>query len=226
MKKLSDYTELLNEEDVKQILIDLIYSNNLISYVDKIIFSNNIEFARYCLKSKILYFNLNNILHYIILKSKKNKITNNTELVNYLNCNILIILYHEIVHVIQRKNYNEIIFYSELYEQQLKLKNKYNINKYLSNPIERQAFIKSLVYVLLITKDNTNKTNIILKNELINRINYGYYSEKKFPIKSFFENSLYYESISKLSNIGDMNLDEKLEYGLKLDDTELIKIRR
>lgn len=103
MKDNYDFKAIISKEDFERIIINEIYRNNLVSYVDKIEISDQSPFARYYFDRKKLSFNYNQILYYTNIMANKYKFNTVEEKIKYINYSIISIVLHEIVHVRQKK---------------------------------------------------------------------------------------------------------------------------
>lgn len=138
---------IINKELFFKMVEDKIKDNSLEEYVNGICFDTSIPFARFFVDKKLLCFNYYNIIKTFFNKFK-NQFNVKEELIEFINLNILVIINHEIEHVIQEKNMNEIISYSLYYENKLKRDGNYSLEKYVNNPVERQANIYSYEQLL------------------------------------------------------------------------------
>lgn len=186
MKDNYDFKAIISKEDFERIIINEIYRNNLVSYVDKIEISDQSPFARYYFDRKKLSFNYNQILYYTNIMANKYKFNTVEEKIKYINYSIISIVLHEIVHVRQKKEENLLIALSEQAESELKKYKLYGLNLYMTNPIERQAHVLSLSEVILHDCAEFTLMNKIFKGQLINILKYGY-SNLKYPIYVFFK---------------------------------------
>lgn len=69
MKDNYDFKAIISKKDFEKIIINEIYRNNLVSYVDKIEISGQSPFVRYYFDRKKLSFNYNQILYYTNIKA-------------------------------------------------------------------------------------------------------------------------------------------------------------
>lgn len=225
MKDITKKDKIITEHELINLIINELYSRNLTQYVDKIKIGNQFPVARFYIDSKTLSFNYNMMLSKIIYNANKINFKSNLEFIKYINLNILSIVLHEITHVIQEKEKNDLLLLSEKIEIKLKKQNKYNTTYYLANPIERQAQVSSLSNVIMSYNDPNNSTTILLlKRRLIDCISFGY-NELDYPIKIFFQETNYFEKAIDYSKSTIKKIEEKLEYGCELSKEEFNKIK-
>ena len=225
MKNITKKDKIITENELTNLLINELYAKNLTDYVDKIEIGNSFPIARFYVNSKILYFNYNMMLSQIISNSNKINFKSNLEVVRYINLNILSTVLHEIMHVVQEKEKNDLLLLSEKVEISLKEQKKYNVIYYLTNPIERQAQISSLSNVVMLNNELNDSTAImLLKQRLVNCIVFGY-DEINYPIQIFFQGTKYFEKAINCSKITTKIFEEKLEYGCELSSLEFNKIK-
>lgn len=225
MKNITKKDKIITENELTNLIINELYAKNLTDYVDKIEIGNSFPIARFYVNSKILYFNYNMMLSQIISNSNKINFKSNLEVVRYINLNILSTVLHEIMHVVQEKEKNDLLLLSEKVEISLKEQKKYNVIYYLTNPIERQAQISSLSNVVMLNNElNDSAAIMLLKQRLVNCIVFGY-DEINYPIQIFFQGTKYFEKAINCSKITTKIFEEKLEYGCELSGLEFNKIK-
>ena len=186
MKDIFDCKKLISKNEFKGIIIKEIYFNNLVSYVNEIDVGNHVPFARYYYDRKKLCFNFDAIMYNTLIKASKHSFNSEEEKIIYLNYNIISIIFHEIVHVYQKKKENPLIILSEQTEFDLKTHNLYDVSLYLVNPVERQAHILSLSRIISDSCPEFERVNNIFENQLIKIIKYGY-GDQTFPIQFFLK---------------------------------------
>lgn len=217
------YKKIIDQKNMLNIVISEIYYNNLTQYVDKIEIGRNVPIARYYYQSKKLCFNYENIVSTVLKKAKNFKFRTDEELIDYINMNIISIILHEISHVYQEKNKNNLIILAEHEEEEQKKKGTYNLGKYLTNPIERQAQINALSRTIELKKFQEQMPLFLLKIELFDTINYGY-DKENYPINSFFKGTGKLEQVTEfVQEIKEFN--QKVEYGCKLTSIELKQVK-
>lgn len=217
--------KIITENKLINLVINELYTRNLTQYVFKIKIGNQFPIARFYIESKTICFNYNMMLSQIISNANKINFKSKIDFIKYINLNILSIVFHEITHVIQEKNKNGLLILSEKVEITLKEQKKYNSIYYLTNPIERQAQINSLSNVIkLCNNSNDSMPNLLLKHRLIDCISFGY-NESNYPIKTFFQETNYFEKAIYYSKVEAKNFEKKLEYGCELSNQELNKIK-
>lgn len=225
MKNITEKDKIISEHELISLIINELYARNLTDYVDKIEIGNNLPVARYYNSSKILCFNYDMMLSQIMFNANKIHLNSNLELIRYINLNILSTVLHEIIHVAQEKEKNDLVLLSEEVETTLKEQKKYDVTYYLTNPIERQAQISSLSYVVMLNNELNNSTTIILlKRRLANCIEFGYEKER-YPIQIFFQGTKYFEEAINYSKTIPRTFEERLEYGCELSNIEFNKIK-
>lgn len=224
MKDNYDFKAIISKEDFERIIINEIYRNNLVSYVDKIEISDQSPFARYYFDRRKLSFNYNQILYYTNIKANKYKFNTEEEKIKYINYSIISIVLHEIIHVRQKKEENLLITLSEQAESELKKYKLYGLNLYMTNPIERQAHVLSLSEIILYDCAEFTLMNKIFKGQLINILKYGY-SNLEYPIYVFFKGTSKFEIALDLASSVTQKIDEKLEYGCQLTSDEYKKVK-
>ena len=213
------YKKIIGPKSLLNIIINEIYYNNLTRYVEKIEIGNSVPIARYYYQTKKLCFNYENIVSAVLKKAKNFNFKNDKELIDYINMNIISIILHEISHVYQEKNKNNLIILSEQEEKKQKRKGTYTLCKYLTNPIERQAQINALSRTIELKKSQEQMPIYLLKIELLDIINYGYY-KGNYPMSTFFKGTGKLEQATELAQeIQEFN--QKVEYGCKLTSIEL-----
>lgn len=190
--------------------------------VNNVTDSNDIEFARFNVSKSVMLFNYNNLVLSANKFSKYYNFEDISEFNEFVNLFLLQVMYHEIIHIIQNCHTNDkILQYATLRENKLKEMSEYNKFKYLNNPIERQANISSLTF-LIQNVDCSNTNNLILMNKLSNYLLFGY--NNCCPIYEYFNGSDHFEHIVELSSeINDF--ERKLEYGCDLSQSELILLK-
>lgn len=225
MKNIAEKDKIISEHELISLIINELYARNLTDYVDKIEIGNNLPVARYYNSLKILCFNYDMMLLQIMFNANKIHLNSNLELIRYINLNILSTVLHEIIHVAQEKEKNDLVLLSEEVETTLKEQKKYDVIYYLTNPIERQAQISSLSYVVMLDNELNNSTTIILlKRRLANCIEFGYEKER-YPIQIFFQGTKYFEEAINYSKTIPRTFEERLEYGCELSNIEFNKIK-
>lgn len=225
MKDIAKINKIINEHELIDLIINELYYRNLTQYVDKIKIGNQCPIARFYVDLKTLSFNYNMMLSQIILSANKINFKSNFEFIRYINLNIISIILHEIIHVVQEKEKNDLLLLSEKVEIELKEQKKYNTIYYLTNPIERQAQVSSLSNIIMLYNDLDDSTTILLlKQRLINCITFGY-NELNYPIKIFFQETNYSEKAINYSKIIAKKFEEKLEYGCELSNLGFNKIK-
>ncbi len=210
-------------EEIYQIINNLIFIYNVEDQFTKLVFVNYNYLARYCIKSRRLLINYNKIIEYLYIKSKLIKL-NIFDIIKYINLGFLKIILHEIKHMIQEKEKENLIIHACKNEEYLKSIGTYSSSKYYNNPIERQANIFSSRE--LITNyffDCDLKKNYI--SEFKNEIKYGYENGKS-PVESFFRNYVDFSEISKCFDGKGKTFDQKVESGLILNSNERLIIKK
>ena len=210
------HDNILTKKSFFSVFEETLVSNNLDGPTTKVISSNDISFARYDCNKNRIFCNYDNIVTTIKKSLNSSLIFEQYEANELVNLYLLQIIHHEIVHVLQKYKNEDLIMHAEMWEEELKRAKMYDINRYLNNPLERQANIISIV-TLMQRYDFSKLNNAILLNRLKSYMLFGY--DDKFPIYKYFENSKYLNAVSELtSKISDM--DKKIEYGCNLSDKE------
>lgn len=205
--KLISKNQFLSEKEIFEYTELILNQLNLIDGVNNIVFDDINSFALYNYDKKILILNIKKILKYY--QYNLNIQSNVSNLYYFVNLEIIKIIMHEINHVKQHKNPNEVIAFSVLRENKLKFDKKYDELMYRCNPLERQSSIFSICYLI--------SNNVINKNflktyyeELLRIIKFGY--EKLYPAKIYFDDTML---LNKLNNL-PFSFNNKIEYGLDL----------
>ncbi len=213
------YKKIINQRCLLNIIINEIYYNNLTQYVEKIEIGNGVPMARYYYQTKKLCFNYENIVSAVLKKAKNFNFKNDKEVIDYVNMNIISIILHEISHVYQEKNKNNLIILAEQEEENQKKKGTYNLCKYLTNPIERQAQINALSRTIELKNTQEQMPVYLLKIELLDTISYGY-DKEDYPMSTFFRGTGKLEQANELAQ-KVQRFNQKVEYGCKLTSIEL-----
>ena len=216
---------IMNEREFINQIINRLYEENLVSFVEKIEVGDNCPTARYYIDKKKLSFNYNSIISYILNEANKIKFNSDLERIKYINLRILSILLHEIIHVQQTKKKNELILLSEEVEFNLKKQNKYSELLYLMNPVERQAQIIALEQTIVQANEQAiDKSTKFLRKQLIDYIKFGY-AETIYPIMIYFRNTNVFEKAIDYSKRVTNEFNEKIEYGCELSNAEFERIK-
>ena len=216
-------------------------------YLKNIVISNfkNNSLAYYSPDTKTIYINFCKMIYSLGLESKQCKYTDTYEdKIMMINLYIVKIIAHEIEHVIQEIKVNseisnienDILSVANTHEKYLKENGTYKGILYYTNPIERQAELKSLKSILQVANE-INSLNIInlITNEYLTKTISDYNIEGQqiiYPYQVFFDKRFNMEYILNIiSEIEEMeifncNEEFRIDMGLKLTSQEIHKIRR
>lgn len=217
-------------------------------YLKNIVISNfkNNSLAYYSPDTKTIYINFCKMIYALGLESKQCKYTDTyKDKIMMINLYIVKIIAHEIEHVLQERKINsgiinienDILSVASTHERNLKANGIYKGMLYHTNPIERQAELKSLKSILQVIEE-INNLNIsrLISNEYLTKIICDYNFETRpniYPYQIFFGKNI--NDMEYLSNITrkieemeilDCNEDLRIDMGLKLTSQEIHKIRR
>ena len=202
--------EILRIDEFEKIIYILIKEFNLQNYINDVILIN---FNKYRIKRNVCALYNNKQLYFDYLRVVHSK---NQTKVSLINLNIIKIILHELMHVIQERkivhNFNNtesyILYASFLRKKELIKKGVYE-DFYKINPIERQAEIISLQRIISMFK-NSFKLGAF-ERELNDNLKYGYNFDNPMiinPYNQYFDNNI---SFFKL---GDFTDKKRLELGL------------
>ena len=216
-------------------------------YLKNVVISNfkNNSLAYYSPDTKTIYINFCKMIYALGLESKQCKYTDTYEdKIMMINLYIVKIIAHEIEHVLQERKINsgiynienDILSVANIHEKHLKANGIYKDILYYTNPIERQAELKSLKSILQVANeiDRLNIVNLIT-NEYLTKTISDYSIEGQqiiYPYQVFFDKKFDMEYLLNIirkieeMEILDCNEDLRIDMGLKLTSQEIHKIRR
>ena len=232
---ISSNRTIINSRHIYNFILKMIDSLKLNDYIHEILFCdiNGKSLTRYYINEKRLCIDFKKIVYYVsnyITNLKGDYSFENKILLT--NLYIIKILYHELEHAIQEKKINyvsnvetKILSLSSIWEDKLKSNNIkiYEENRYLYNPIERQANITSSKKMIEICNllDNQKIFNFF-DLELIDLSLYGYTNKgSEYPIiKYFLENSEFSAIKDLVKKDGIFNFDKRIDMGLEISESE------
>ena len=224
-KFIYDYSinnKVANESFIKDIFDMFLTSQNINEkYNVQLANSDNCTFfIRYYPSKKSVMINFKSLLIMIYNIVKKHEDLSSTDKVLLFNLILSEIERHEIEHIIQDikmnnedSTFSNILIKSNEYENILKTNDKYDLLKYRTNPIERDAKLKSLfdIYLVTIFYEN-NKIIDFFKNDLLSKSN-EYYDDNLYPAYYFFDSK-----INEIDNYENLPNKDKLFLGLKIKE--------
>lgn len=217
-------------------------------YLKNVVISNfkNNSLAYYSPDTKTIYINFCKMIYALGLESKQCKYKDTYEdKIMMINLYIVKIIAHEIEHVLQEIKINsgiinienDILSVASTHERNLKANGIYKGILYHTNPIERQAELKSLKSILQVIEEiNNSNISRLISNEYLTKIICDYNFETRpniYPYQIFFGKNLndmeyLLNIIRKIEEMEILNCNEefRIDMGLKLTSQEVHKIRR
>lgn len=232
---ISSNRNIINSRHIYNFILKMIDSLKLNDYIYEILFCDikGKSLTRYYINEKRLCIDFKKVVYYVsnyIANLKKDYSFENKILLT--NLYIIKILYHELEHAIQEKKINyvsndetKILTLSCDWEDKLKSNNikLYEKEKYLYNPIERQANIMSNKRIIEICNILENQEIFnFFDRELIDLSLYGY-SDKgsDYPIIKYFLGNSEFSTIKDLiKKDGIFNFDKRIDMGLEISENE------
>lgn len=230
----SKYNKLVNSNLIYNVVLELIDDLELDEYIKTILICDlklN-TLTRYYINERKLCIDLKKLIYCVskFIADQKTDCSYEDKIL-LTNLYIVKILYHELEHAIQEKKISiysndetEILILSEKWEEKLKKLNLklYEKDKYLYNPIERQANMMSCRRIIEICNFLNNKEIInFFKRELINQSLLGYEESNNYPIfKYFLGNSDFLEICDIVKKESIFDFSERLNMGLEISEHE------
>ena len=221
--------KILNDSEIENIIIILIYQRKIDNFISNIYF-DDVEInglASYNMDDKKITI-YNRIINKMIKNMNKNLLINNS-FQKYLfeNLSILQIILHELEHV----NQNNIICFDNSFEALIiRLSRLIDINideqLYEICPTERLAEIKSykeVINIVLPIKEKILELEKLLNSELLKRKISGYHYQENiisYPLLTYFSKERK-DYIINFIDLGSSNdLDYRFKYGLPISFDE------
>lgn len=231
---------LINSDFIYNIVLELIDVLELNEYIKTILicYLKSNTLTRYYVNEKKLCIDLKKLIYCISNYIANQKIDCSYEdKILLTNLYIVKILYHELEHAIQEKKINiyfndetKILVLSGIWEEKLKKSNLklYEKEKYLYNPIERQANMMSCRRIIEICNFLNNKEILnFFKCELINISLQGYEERDiNYPIfKYFLGNSDFLRISDIVRKVRTFDFSERLNIGLEISENEYYSLK-
>lgn len=201
--------QIINELDLKEFAQSVVITD----FNRSKIFTNSFAFY----DGTNIYFDYLRTF-YLIVNTAPDSISSNL-LSDYANLKLLSILLHEIYHVVQKrkitldpkKTESIILKYSHEKKKNLLKEKRYISKFYETNPLERQARIKSLKKILCFAKSNNDIVSGILFDLNLQVLN-GY--DRNNPLSINPCNTYFEQNMSFVDTNNELSYEKKLELGL------------